>query len=199
MRRNRRLGANFERLETRRLMTVDIDGDGTVGIRDFLILSRDFGETTFDFGSGADIDGDGTVGTSDFVILSANFGASMVDFEPVRVLEPTNPSPQEAVVRSAEDWQALQESAAPENDPIEPPVNFQESMLAYVSVGETNLGQGMDIVWIASRDDGIEVAYRRWIGGPAPPPGTQITNAMVSLPASDLPVRFRKLETIAFP
>ena len=180
-------------------MTVDIDGDGTVGIRDFLILSRDFGETTFEFGSGADIDGDGTVGTRDFTILSANFGAKVVDTERIRVLEPTNPMPQQSIARSVDEWHALQSAAAPDADPIEPPVDFQEFALAYVSLGEQSLGVGVDIEWVTANDDGIEIAWRNWFGGPPPPPGTQVVWSMVSLPTSDLPVRFRRLETIAFP
>ena len=54
----------------------DIDGDGTVGFSDFLILARDFGseEATAAI---ADLDCDGVVGFTDFLILSENFGTSV--------------------------------------------------------------------------------------------------------------------------
>jgi len=51
----------------------DIDGDGTVGFTDFLILSNSFGQNSEDPLDG-DLDGDGLVGFTDFLILSANFG-----------------------------------------------------------------------------------------------------------------------------
>ena len=54
----------------------DIDGDGSVGFADFLILSAAFGQNADPAGSGADIDKDGTVGFADFLILSANFGTA---------------------------------------------------------------------------------------------------------------------------
>ena len=52
----------------------DIDGDGTVGFTDFLILSSNFGQTSNEDLLDGDLDGDGTVGFTDFLILSANFG-----------------------------------------------------------------------------------------------------------------------------
>ena len=54
----------------------DLDGDGTVGFPDFLLLSDSFGSAVDPPGSGADIDGDGTVGFPDFLVLSNNFGQS---------------------------------------------------------------------------------------------------------------------------
>jgi hypothetical protein len=54
----------------------DIDGDGTVGFPDFLILSANFGAPADPVGCCGDIDGDGSVGFPDFLILSANFGQS---------------------------------------------------------------------------------------------------------------------------
>lgn len=57
------------------LLVGDLDGDGTVGFADFLILSANFGMPgTTEQG---DIDGDGTVGFADFLTLSANFGESV--------------------------------------------------------------------------------------------------------------------------
>ena len=52
----------------------DIDGDGSVGFPDFLILSANFGQA----GTAAqgDIDGDGSIGFPDFLLLSGNFGQS---------------------------------------------------------------------------------------------------------------------------
>gem|GEM_PF-2324394 len=51
----------------------DIDGDGTVGFSDFLILSDNFGDDVSGHELG-DIDCDGTVAFSDFLVLSDNFG-----------------------------------------------------------------------------------------------------------------------------
>jgi hypothetical protein len=48
---------------------VDLDGDGTVGISDFLLLLASWGQT----GVPADFDGGG-VGVTDFLILLANWG-----------------------------------------------------------------------------------------------------------------------------
>jgi hypothetical protein len=53
----------------------DIDGDGSVGFPDFLILSASFG-TEVAPGTMGDLDNDGNVGFSDFLLLSANFGQS---------------------------------------------------------------------------------------------------------------------------
>ena len=53
----------------------DINGDGSVGFPDFLILSANFGQSV-DPGTNGDIDGDGMVGFPDFLALSANFGAT---------------------------------------------------------------------------------------------------------------------------
>ena len=49
----------------------DIDGDGTVGITDFLALLAAWGPNP---GHPADIDGDGTVGITDFLALLAGWG-----------------------------------------------------------------------------------------------------------------------------
>lgn len=56
------------------LIPGDIDGDGSVGFPDFLILSGQFSQAADPAGSGADLDGDGEVGFPDFLLLSANFG-----------------------------------------------------------------------------------------------------------------------------
>jgi YVTN family beta-propeller protein len=50
----------------------DIDGDGNVGITDFLSLLGAWGPNP---GHPADLDGDGTVGITDFLALLANWGA----------------------------------------------------------------------------------------------------------------------------
>ena len=50
---------------------VDIDGDGTVGINDFLNLLAAWGPNP---GHPAGIDGDGTVGINDFLDLLAAWG-----------------------------------------------------------------------------------------------------------------------------
>ncbi len=49
----------------------DLDGDGTVGILDFLALLADWSMTH----SSADLDGDGTVGILDFLILLGNWSS----------------------------------------------------------------------------------------------------------------------------
>jgi|GEM_PF-4343012 len=53
--------------------SADVDGDGTVGFSDFLILSAAFGQEASDPFLPADINQDGIVGFSDFLILSATF------------------------------------------------------------------------------------------------------------------------------
>jgi hypothetical protein len=54
----------------------DIDGDGTVGFSDFLILSASFGQDV-EPGTNGDLDGNGNVGFPDFLALSANFGKTL--------------------------------------------------------------------------------------------------------------------------
>lgn len=51
--------------------TGDVDGDGEVGITDFLILLANWGPNA---GHPADIDGDGEVGITDFLALLGNWG-----------------------------------------------------------------------------------------------------------------------------
>lgn len=54
----------------------DVNGDGSVGIADFLRLRAAFGTSSGDFGwdENADLDGSQTVGISDFLILRRSFG-----------------------------------------------------------------------------------------------------------------------------
>ena len=54
----------------------DLDGDGSVGFADFLVLSGNFGNEVSSHTEG-DIDCDGSVGFSDFLALSANFGTTV--------------------------------------------------------------------------------------------------------------------------
>ena len=56
--------------------TPDFDGDGTVGISDFLLFVEQFGFSQGDVGYDArfDLDGDGVIGISDFLIFVNNFG-----------------------------------------------------------------------------------------------------------------------------
>ena len=49
----------------------DFDGDGTVGVNDFLQLLKAWGPCK---GCPEDIDGDGAVGINDFLALLANWG-----------------------------------------------------------------------------------------------------------------------------
>ena len=56
--------------------TADFDGNGTVGISDFLLFAVQFGLSQGDAGYDArfDLDGDGTIGISDFLIFGNAFG-----------------------------------------------------------------------------------------------------------------------------
>ena len=56
--------------------TADFDGDGTVGISDFLLFATQFGLSRGDAGYDArfDLDGDGTIGISDFLVFVDAFG-----------------------------------------------------------------------------------------------------------------------------
>ena len=53
----------------------DVNGDGSVGFPDFLVLSSNFGQDVAGYEDG-DIDCNGNVGFSDFLTLSTNFGQS---------------------------------------------------------------------------------------------------------------------------
>ena len=57
-------------------ITPDFDGDGTVGISDFLLFVDQFGFSQEDVGYDArfDLDGDGVIGVSDFLIFVNSFG-----------------------------------------------------------------------------------------------------------------------------
>ena len=66
----------------------DLDGDGTVGFGDFLIVSNNFGQSVADHTEG-DVDCSGDVGFSDFLIVSNNFG-NAVGAEAASVPEPTS-------------------------------------------------------------------------------------------------------------
>ena len=56
--------------------TADFDGNGTVGISDFLLFATQFGLSQGDAGYDArfDLDGDGVIGISDFLIFVDAFG-----------------------------------------------------------------------------------------------------------------------------
>ena len=74
-------------LEELVLVLADADADGSVGVRDFLVLSRNFNQPG-DYQQG-DFDCNGTVNVRDFLILSRNFGASSAA-EAATVPEPTS-------------------------------------------------------------------------------------------------------------
>ena len=59
----------------------DMTGDGIVGVQDFLILSRNFGQMIDEYTSG-DLDCNGEVNIIDFLVLSRNFGRSTVSPTP---------------------------------------------------------------------------------------------------------------------
>lgn len=189
---------SIEILESRRLLTADLDGSGRVDFADFLILSGAYGGPA-EFGTGADIDGDGIVGFGDFTILSANFGASDIEFETIPFMEPSNPEPFQAVVTSTEEWHALTRQSNPESSPSEPPVALDEFMLVFASIGETGLGEWVQMEWVLQGANEIEVGYRSYLGGVKPPPGTHVSSELIAVPASELPVRFMELTTIPLP
>ena len=56
--------------------TADFDGDGTVGLGDFLLFASRFGLSQDDAGydAGCDLDGDGRIGLGDFLIFAGAFG-----------------------------------------------------------------------------------------------------------------------------
>ena len=56
--------------------TPDFDGNGIVGISDFLLFLEQFGFSQKDEGYQArfDLDGDGVIGFGDFLIFANNFG-----------------------------------------------------------------------------------------------------------------------------
>ena len=58
------------------LLLADLDGDGTVGFRDFLILAGSFGKNDQRYTDG-DIDLNRTVGFTDFLALATQFGKSL--------------------------------------------------------------------------------------------------------------------------
>ena len=68
------------------LLLGDIDGDGSVELDDFWILSAHFG--TMGGYLDGDIDGDGEIQFPDFLILSANFGKTATSV--TAVPEPTS-------------------------------------------------------------------------------------------------------------
>ena len=65
----------------------DVDGDGTVGFPDFLILSANFGQSVASHSEG-DLDCSGDVQFADFLVLSANFGTTVAS--PASVPEPSS-------------------------------------------------------------------------------------------------------------
>ena len=190
---------SMDRLEARRMMTADINGDGVVGFADFLQLSAEFGQDVPFFSSRSDIDGDGKVAFSDFLILSRNFGATAVTPQGVFGIQPTNPEPVQGAARSLDEWIELSQQIRPGEAVNDPPVNFEESSLVVVTLGERSFGFSVGIEWVLEGDDGVEVGYRTAIGGPPPPPGTQFPIAAVSIPATTLPIRFQELGTLALP
>ena len=52
----------------------DVDGDGVVGVADFLLISKNYGDEV-DGRAEGDLNGDGVVNIEDFLELSNNFGA----------------------------------------------------------------------------------------------------------------------------
>lgn len=63
---------------TRRPDLGDFDGDGEVGLSDFILLKQSMGQTGDDLL--ADANGDGAVDLNDFSVLREHFGAKTIDF-----------------------------------------------------------------------------------------------------------------------
>lgn len=61
--------------EVRRVVEGDVDANGRVDFRDFLIISSHFGTSVVSRGAG-DLDGNGRVDFADFIALSTNYGRS---------------------------------------------------------------------------------------------------------------------------
>ncbi|MDE0553713.1 MAG: dockerin type I domain-containing protein, partial [Candidatus Poribacteria bacterium] len=59
--------------------SADFDGDGVVGIFDFLLFVQKFGSSQGDetYEAKYDLDGDGKIGISDFLIFVENFGKAV--------------------------------------------------------------------------------------------------------------------------
>lgn len=57
-------------------LTIDFDGNGTIGFADFLLFIAQFGLSRGDAGYDAqfDLDGDGAIGFGDFLIFVNDFG-----------------------------------------------------------------------------------------------------------------------------
>lgn len=55
----------------------DLNEDGIINFKDFVVLARNFGSDSPATGLDGDLDGDGMVSFADFVILAANFGSSI--------------------------------------------------------------------------------------------------------------------------
>ena len=57
-------------------LTIDFDGNGTIGFADFLLFVAQFGLSRGDAGYDArfDLDGDGAIGFGDFLIFTNDFG-----------------------------------------------------------------------------------------------------------------------------
>ena len=61
------------------MLTGDFDGDGQIGITDFLLFVEAFGTQSgqANFDPKFDLDNDGTVGITDFLIFVDNFGKTV--------------------------------------------------------------------------------------------------------------------------
>ena len=64
------------------MLASDLDGDGTVGFADFLVLSKNYNRVVIDHSLG-DINCDGVVGMDDFREFSLDFGNSVERVEAV--------------------------------------------------------------------------------------------------------------------
>jgi hypothetical protein len=64
-------GRYFATLSCAPACAADLDGDGSVNVRDFLVLLNAWGQPA---DGPPDLDGDGTVGATDFQLLLADWG-----------------------------------------------------------------------------------------------------------------------------
>ena len=188
----------LESLESRALLTfatIDLDADGVVGFSDFLKLSAAFGTNDFH----ADFDGDFRVGFSDFLILSSNYGASVLEFAEHPYPEPALADPVALTVNTPEEWEALHQLVSPIDPTPDLPVSLEDKTLVFLSMGRTGLGQWVGVEWATRNADHIEVAYRTYIGGVKPPPGTHVSATLFSLSNDGLPITFRQLPDLPLP
>ena len=148
LRKYRHERCSVEQLESRHLLSADLNGNGIVDFPDFLILSAAFGQNVEPALSGADLDGDGLVAFEDFLILAESFGQPVdptIEFQAVHSIESTTSETFHAVVNNRTQWDGLLERIAP-NSPVDgPPVDLDASTLIFINLGEFSLAFSVSV------------------------------------------------------